>query len=136
MKNIDKHFIRWGATLLALGMLVGLYMAGTQNFKIGSAHAHLAIFGGAVLIIFGLVYHVGFAKDDVRATVLLWVSVIGAIALPLGEYFAITAGAHLAAGIASLIVMPFRHTILIQRHARLTTPRKSRASGLPIRRPS
>jgi hypothetical protein len=105
MKDIDKHFIRWGAILLALGMLVGLYMAGTQNFKIGSVHAHLAIFGGAVLIIYGLVYHAGMAKNDVWATVLLWVSVIGAIAFPLGEYFAITAGAHVAAGIASLIVM-------------------------------
>jgi len=86
-------------------MLLGLYMAGTQNFKIGSVHAHLAIFGGAVLIVYGLVYHAGMAKNDVWAAVLLWVSVIGAIAFPLGEYFAITAGAHVLAGIASLIVM-------------------------------
>ena len=105
MENIDRHFIRWGALLLALGMLVGLYMAATQDFKIGSVHAHLAIFGGAVLIIYGLVYHAGFAKNDIWATVLLYVSVIGAIAFPLGEYFAITAGAHLAAGVASLIVL-------------------------------
>lgn len=105
MENIDKHFIRWGAILLALGMLVGLYMATRQDFKIASVHAHLAIFGGAVLILYGLVYHAGMAKNDIWATVLLWVSVIGAIAFPLGEYFAITAGAHTAAGIASLIVM-------------------------------
>lgn len=105
MKEIDKHFIRWGSILLALGMLVGLYMAATQDFKIASAHAHLAIFGGAVLIIYGLVYHAGLAKNDIWATVLLWVSVIGAIAFPLGEYFAITAGAHVLAGIASLIVV-------------------------------
>jgi hypothetical protein len=105
MQDIDKHFVRWGAILLALGMLVGLYMAATENFKIASVHAHLAIFGGAVLIIYGLVYRAGMAKNDVWATVLLWVSVIGAIAFPLGEYFAITAGAHVAAGIASLIVM-------------------------------
>lgn len=82
----------------------GLYMAGTQNLKIGSIHAHLAIFGGAVLIIYGFVYHAGMAKNDMWATVLLWVSVIGAVAFPFGEYFAITAGAHVAAGIASLIV--------------------------------
>ena len=86
-------------------MLVGLYMAKAQNFKIGSVHAHLAIFGGAVLIIYGLVYHAGMAKNDIWATVLLWVSVIGAIAFPLGEYITITAGAHVAAGIAALIVM-------------------------------
>ena len=60
-------------------MLVGLYMAKAQNFKIGPVHAHLAIFGGAVLIIYGLVYHAGMAKNDIWATVLLWVSVIGAI---------------------------------------------------------
>lgn len=105
MKDIDKHFIRWGAFLLALGMLVGLYMAATQDFKIGSVHAHLAIFGGAILIIYGLVYHAGMAKNDAWATVLLWVSVIGAIAFPLGEYFTIMAGAHMAAGVASLVVM-------------------------------
>ena len=64
MKGIDRQFIRWGAALLALGMLVGLYMAATQDFKIGSVHAHLAIFGGAVLIIYRLVYHAGFAKND------------------------------------------------------------------------
>lgn len=56
-------------------MLVGLYMAPTDNFKIGSVHAHLAIFGGAVLIIYGLVYHAGLAKNDIWAAVLLWVSV-------------------------------------------------------------
>lgn len=91
--------------LLALGMLVGLFMAATENFKIGSVHARLAIFGGAALIIYGLVYHAGLAKNDIWAVALLWVSVIGAIAFPLGEYFAITANAHVAAGIASLIVM-------------------------------
>jgi hypothetical protein len=39
MKDIDRQFIRWGAVLLVLGMLVGLYMAATQDFKIGSVHA-------------------------------------------------------------------------------------------------
>ena len=105
MKSIDKNFIQWGAILLVLGMLVGLYMAGMQYFKIGSVHAHLAIFGGAVLIIFGLVYRAGLAKNDVWATWHLWVSVIGAIAFPLGEYLAITAGQHLLAGLASLIIL-------------------------------
>jgi hypothetical protein len=105
MKGIEKHFVRCGAILLALGMLLGLYMAATENFKVGSVHAHLAIFGGAVLIIYGLVYHAGLAKNDIWAVVLLWISVIGAIAFPLGEYFAITAGAHVAAGIASLLVL-------------------------------
>jgi hypothetical protein len=105
MKSIDKNFVLWGAILLVLGMLVGLYMAGMQDFKIGSVHAHLAIFGGAVLIIFGLVYRAGLAKTDVWATWHLWVSVIGAIAFPVGEYLAITAGQHVLAGIASLIVL-------------------------------
>ena len=105
MENIGRDFIRWGALLLVVGMLVGLYIAGMQNFKIGSVHAHFALFGGAVMIVFGLVYHAGFARNDAWATVHLWVSVIGAIAFPIAEYFAITAGQHLAAGIASLIVL-------------------------------
>jgi hypothetical protein len=33
------------------------------------------------------------------------VSVIGAFAFPFAEYLAITAGQHLAAGVASLIVL-------------------------------
>jgi hypothetical protein len=82
-----------------------LYMAATENFKVDSAHAHLAIFGGASLIVYGLVYHAGLAKNGVRAAVLLLISVIGDIAFPLGEYFAITAGADVAAAIASLIVL-------------------------------
>jgi len=105
MQNVERHFVRWGALLLALGMAVGLYMAAMQDFKIASVHAHLAIFGGAVLILFGLVYAAGLAKKDSWATTHFWVSVIGAIAFPFGEYFAITAGQHLAAGIASFIVM-------------------------------
>jgi hypothetical protein len=105
MKSIETHFTRWGALLLALGMLIGLYMAVAQNFKVGSVHAHLAIFGGAVLIVYGLVYRAGLAKNDMWATWHFWVSVIGAIAFPLGEYLAITAGQHLLAGLASLIVL-------------------------------
>ncbi|MDE2228603.1 MAG: hypothetical protein KGL11_06135 [Alphaproteobacteria bacterium] len=105
MQNIDKHFIRWGALLLAAGMFIGLYMAATHDFKIGSVHAHLALFGGAMLMVFGLVYRAGLAKNDSWATIHLWVSVIGAIAFPLAEYLAITAGQHLAAGVASLVVL-------------------------------
>jgi hypothetical protein len=105
MQDIDKYFIRWGSLLLAVAMLVGLYMAATHNFKIASVHAHLALFGGAVLMVFGLVYRAERAKNDIWATVHLWVSVIGAIAFPLAEYFAITAGQHLAAAAASLIVL-------------------------------
>jgi hypothetical protein len=105
MPNIDKHFTRWGALLIVIGMFVGLYMAGTQNFKIGSVHAHLALFGGVLLIVYGLVYRAGLAKNDMWATLHLWVSVIGAFAFPIGEYFAITAGQHLLAGVASLIVL-------------------------------
>jgi hypothetical protein len=105
MKNIERQFIRWGGLLLVIGMLVGLYMAGMQNFKIGAVHAHLALFGGAVLIIYGLVYRAGLAKNDVWATAHLWVSVIGSFAFPIGEYLAITAGQHLLAGVASLLVL-------------------------------
>lgn len=105
MQNIDRQFIRWGTLLLVIAMLVGLYMAGRQDFKIGAVHAHFALFGGAVLILYGLVYHAGRAKNDGWATLHLWVSVIGAFAFPIGEYLAITAGQHLAAGIGSLIVL-------------------------------
>jgi hypothetical protein len=105
MQNIEKHFIRWGALLLVIGMLVGLAMAITEDFKIGSVHAHFAIVGGVVLILYGLVYHAGQAKNDIWATLHLWVSVIGGFAFPIAEYFAITAGQHLAAGVASLIVL-------------------------------
>jgi hypothetical protein len=105
MQYIDKQFIRWGALLLVIGMLVGLYMAALQDFKIGAVHAHFALFGGAVLILYGLVYHAGQARNDGWATLHLWVSVIGAFAFPIAEYLAITAGQHLAAGVASLIVL-------------------------------
>jgi hypothetical protein len=105
MQNIERQFIRWGALLLVIGMMVGLYMAAAQDFKIGAVHAHLALFGGTMLIIFGLVYRAGLAKNDVWATAHLWVSVIGAFAFPVGEYLAITAGQHLLAGAASLVVL-------------------------------
>jgi hypothetical protein len=105
MQNIEKHFVRWGALLIVIGMLVGLYMAATQNFKIGSVHAHLVLFGGAVLIIYGLVYRAGLAKNDVLAKVHLWISVIGAIVFPAAEYLAITANQHLAAGVGSLLLL-------------------------------
>jgi hypothetical protein len=104
MKNIDKYFMALAAILGVVGMAVGLYMAAIENFKFSAVHAHFLLFGWASLALFGLAYRAGLAKVDAWAKAHFWVSAVGAILFPIGEWQAIAGQGSALAAIGSLIV--------------------------------
>jgi len=81
----SKLLLRAGITLLLIGMLAGIGMAITQDFRLAPAHAHLNLIGGVLLLLSGLYYHVfpGAAASKL-AKVHASVATFGAVFFPIG----------------------------------------------------
>ncbi len=56
--NISRNFLLMGIVYLLIGMLIGMYMGGSENHELTGAHAHINLVGFALMTIFALVYRV------------------------------------------------------------------------------
>jgi len=93
-----------GAVYGVIAMLLGLYMAAIENFKLVAVHAHLALFGFVAMAIYGIAYHIGLAKKDKLAELHFWVSAVGAALFAAGEGVAFYDGTHLIAAAGAALV--------------------------------
>jgi hypothetical protein len=105
MKNVDRKFLGLAAIYGVLGMLIGIYMASVESFRLSPVHSHLTLFGFVSLAIYGLAYRTGLAKNDALAGAHFWVSAAGAIVFPLGEGLALTGNGIAVAVVGSLLVI-------------------------------
>lgn len=78
--NLSKSFLVIGALYLLVGMGLGIYMGGVQQFELAPVHAHINLLGFVLMTLFGIVYRVipGLA-GTMLATVHFWLFQIGAL---------------------------------------------------------
>lgn len=58
MSNISVWYLRTAVTVALLGMTLGLFMAGTQDFELMPVHAHMNLIGWLSFFAIGLYYRV------------------------------------------------------------------------------
>jgi hypothetical protein len=63
------------------------------------------LFGFVAMAIYGLAYRAGLAKNDAWAGAHFWVSAVGAVLFPIGEWIALSQGSIVPAAIGSLLVL-------------------------------
>lgn len=81
---MSHRFIKIGAVLLLLGVLLGLVMHHRQDRLLVPVHAHVTLAGGVLMILFGLVYKTFRAVDQSPlAAWHFWLYVIPSVALTL-----------------------------------------------------
>src|ERR1700692_217156 len=95
-----------GAAVLVLGMLAGIDMGIREDFALAPAHAHLALVGGVLLFLFGLVYRFPAAGTTKLAKIQGGLNSVGAIVFPVGVALVILKGKNFIAApiVGSLIV--------------------------------
>lgn len=54
--NIDRRFLIWGLCYAAAGMVLGIYMAATNNHGEMVTHAHILLVGFVVSFVYGLIH--------------------------------------------------------------------------------
>jgi ABC-type lipoprotein release transport system permease subunit len=56
--NISRIFLVTGALWLLVGIVLGMYMGGSQDFTLAPVHAHINLLGFTLMTIFGIAYRV------------------------------------------------------------------------------
>lgn len=105
---LASNFLRVSVVLIVIGMMLGIAMGITQDFRLAPAHAHLNLVGYVALFLAGLYYQaVPQATASRLATAHAWIAVIGALVFPLGIAAVLLGGPSYAvyAIIGSLIAL-------------------------------
>lgn len=85
---LSYRFMVTGAIFGALGMLLGLYMGPSQDFRLVPVHVHINLIGWVSMMLFGLYY----GSDQLSATTRLahwhfWVALVGLLLFATGLTF-------------------------------------------------
>lgn len=104
MERVDRFFLLLSAVYGVIGMMIGLYMASIEKFRLSPVHAHLTLFGFLSMAVYGLAYRAGMAKNDRWAAAHFWVSAAGAVIFAIGEGFALYGGTIAIAVVGSMLV--------------------------------
>lgn len=82
---LAEKFIKSAAVYIILGMILGIYMAATQDHSQMPTHAHLNLLGWVTMGIMGLVYKNWPAVAEVKlAKLTYWLAHITVIGLSIG----------------------------------------------------
>ena len=54
--NLDRKFLVWALGFAVAGMVLGIYMAASQNHAEFVAHAHILLIGFVVSFVYGLIH--------------------------------------------------------------------------------
>lgn len=103
MKNIDSTYVAIAASWLVLGMILGIAMGATDDFRYMPVHAHINLVGFACSAIFGLAYrHWPTMKASSLAPYQFWIFVIATPITLIGLVFTLSGGPALPTIIGSL----------------------------------
>lgn len=109
MPRVSAAFFLTGAIFLAIGMLWGMAMAGSENFALAPAHAHLNLLGWVSMAIYGGFYAL---TRETLSPRLAWINyataTLGvAIMIPALSAYLLTSNAALGPviGIGSLLCL-------------------------------
>jgi len=62
--NLDRRFLIWALAYAAVGMSLGLYMAGARNHAELVTHAHILLVGFVLSLIYGLIHKLWLDKPN------------------------------------------------------------------------
>ena len=81
MPRVSRCFFAIGIAYVITGMLLGMYMGGSEDFKLMPVHAHLNLIGWVTGSLYGTFYTL--ADDSARrfAWVTFWLNNVGVIVL-------------------------------------------------------
>ncbi len=106
MKNIDNKFILIGIAYLVLAMIQGLAMAATADYGLQPVHAHMALVGGAWMVLYGLVYRVYPAMaTQGLAALQFWIANTGAPIFFVGIWISIADGSRNVGHFGAILVL-------------------------------
>jgi cbb3-type cytochrome oxidase subunit 1 len=89
MKSLPYYFIGFATLFALLGMIYGMYMAGSEDHTLAGAHAHNNLLGWVTMAIYGLYYRVAPSSITRLATAHFAVALIANIIFPIGIAMAI-----------------------------------------------
>jgi hypothetical protein len=105
---LANNLLRVSVILIVVGLILGIGMGITQDFRLAPAHAHLNLIGFVALFLAGLYYNaVPEAAATTLAKIHAWVAAVGAIVFPIGIGLVVIVGPQFvgAAVAGSLIVL-------------------------------
>jgi hypothetical protein len=103
MRDIDRYFVGTGIVLAIVGMALGMVMGMQQDFTLAPVHAHINLVGWVTLVLFGLAYRAGVARNDRWAVAHFFVAATGAVIFPIGIYFSMVDQQEALVGIGGLL---------------------------------
>lgn len=62
--NLDKRYLVWSLCFAAAGLLLGIFMAATQNHSELVAHAHILLIGFVLSFIYGIIHKLWLAQPN------------------------------------------------------------------------
>ena len=62
--NLDKRYLVWSLCFAAVGLLLGIFMAATQNHSELVAHAHILLIGFVLSFIYGIIHKLWLAQPN------------------------------------------------------------------------
>ncbi len=103
MKLVDATYVVIGATWLVVGMVLGIVMGATDNFRYMPVHAHINLVGFACHAIFGMTYRQWpTMKLSLLAPYQFWIFVLATPITLLGLVLTLTGGPVLPTILGSL----------------------------------
>jgi hypothetical protein len=117
---LATNLLRVSVLIILAGMILGMVMGSTQDFRLAPAHAHLNLLGFVSLFLAGLYYQA--VPQAAASTLAKWhaiIAVIGAVVFPVGiamvllygpDYEVLTIGTSMVAflGMVLFAVVVFR----------------------------
>jgi hypothetical protein len=103
MKHLSYYFIGVATIFALLGMLAGLYMAGSSDYTLAPAHAHNNLLGWVSMAIFGLYYRAAPQAVGRLATIHFWVALVGNLIFPVGIGLAVTNNGEVPAAVGGVL---------------------------------
>ncbi|MGV8985112.1 MAG: hypothetical protein ACOH2H_02360 [Cypionkella sp.] len=85
--NISRLYLVIGSLYLIIGIILGMYMGGKQDFTLSPVHAHINLLGFTLMTLFGVAYRVmPVLAANMLAKVHFWLHQLGALVLLIGLF--------------------------------------------------
>ncbi len=89
--NISRTYLLTGSLYLLVGIILGMYMGGKQDFTLAPVHAHINLLGFTLMTLFGVAYRVmPQLAGNTLAKVHFWLHQIGAFVMLIGLFLLMT----------------------------------------------
>lgn len=108
--NISRNYLVIGSLYLIVGIILGMYMGGKQEFTLAPVHAHINLLGFTLMTVFGIAYRVmPQLAGNSLAKVHFWLHQIGGLVLLIGLFLLMSG--NLSEAVASK-VMPVSEIVV------------------------